>query len=349
LLLALGCGPGDEGETGITAPGETTGIDVTGADADDSGGSSDGGDATTGDGDATGDGDGSTGDGDASTGDGTTGDGDGGTGDGDGGTGDGDGSSGDGDGSTGDGDGTSGDGDGSAGDGDGTSGDGDGSTGDGDGDGCAPAGTTGGDGTCVQCDLSLASTASSVLSPLNGNTFLGEAILFGEIIYALDEVGPGRVIYTADTNILYDEITTCPLWEWLGGTPTLPVVAGFGKHVCSGLGNNLGNYPNYTHWGTEMPAQYVGDPCALKADFDVVIFCAFDSLTPAMAQTLIDFVEIYGGGVYLASEYYPWADDDDVAAINSIANGWDVDFGKMQLDWGSATGDINFTCFPMPQ
>ena len=34
-------------------------------------------------------------------------------------------------------------------------------------------------------------------------------------------------------------------------------------------------------------------------------------------------------------------DDADVAAINSIATKFDVEFGKEWLDWGSATGDID--------
>ena len=72
-------------------------------------------------------------------------------------------------------------------------------------------------------------------------------------------------------------------------------------------------------------------------------------LDPQVTQTLVDYVTIYGGGLYLASEYYPWADDSDVAAINSIANQFDVEFGKEWLDWGSATGDIDFACFPAPQ
>ena len=292
--------------------------------------------------------------GDASAGSDTTtpGTSDGGDGDGDPGTSD---SGGDGDG---DGDpgtsGSGGDGDGDPGTSDsGGDGDGDGdpgtsdSGGDGD-DNCLPGGT-GGDLPCEPCQLSLSSTASSVLQPINGNQLLGSAQLFGQTIYALDDVGPGRVIYTADTNVLYNEMTDCPLWEWLGNTATLPEVAGFGKQVCSGLGNNLGNYPTYTHWGSSMPAAYIGDPCALKADFDVVIFCTLGPLDPAVTQTLIDYVQIYGGGLYLASEYYAWADDDDVAAINSISVPFGVEFGKEFLDWGSATGDINFACFPIPQ
>ena len=169
-------------------------------------------------------------------------------------------------------------------------------------------------------------------------------------VYGLFDFVIGRVICTADTNILYGEVTDCPLWEWLGDTGMqLPKVGAFGKAVCNGLGNNLGNYPDHTYWGTTLPAQYLNDPVALKADFDVVIFCTQGPISSDTTTTLVEYARDYGGGLYLASEYYAWADDDDIAAINSISNEFNVNFQPEWLDWGTAVGEAEFSCFPLPE
>jgi hypothetical protein len=204
---------------------------------------------------------------------------------------------------------------------------------------------------CVECNVTLDSTQSSSFVALQGTEFMGFATLEGDkIIYALDEVGPGRVIYTADTNILYKEITDCPLWEWLGDSgDQLPKVLSFGRNLCGGLGNNLGNYPDLTYAGPSMPAQYVNNPAQLAADYDVVIYCTISGTSDAEAQTVVDFVSEQGGGLYLASEYFGFLSQADVDRINTIGNPLGVDFQTTNLDWGQANGEIGFACFPLPQ
>jgi hypothetical protein len=314
LLLALPLACADDGSTstGFASFGEVGDGDGDGATTE----------ADTESADAVGDGDGDTGDGD-----GDSGDGDGDTGDGDG------------DGDTGDGD---GDGDTGDGDGDGDTGDGDGDTGDGDGD-------TG--GNCIQCGVTLNSTQSSSFVALQGTTYLGYATLPPDnIIYALDEVGNGRVIYTADTNLLYNEITDCPLWEWLGQTgDQLPKVLSFGRQLCGGLGNNLLNYPDLTYAGTNLPAQYVNNPALLAAEYDMVIYCTVGSTPAAELSTIVDYVQDQGGGLYLASEYWGFLNQADVDAINEIAVPFGTQFETTNLNWGQANGDIAFQCFPNPQ
>ena len=208
---------------------------------------------------------------------------------------------------------------------------------------------TGGD--CLMCNVTLDSTQSSSFDALPGTVFLGSATLQGnEIIYALDEVGTGRVIYTADTNILYKEITDCPLWEWLGQTgQSLPKVLSFGRYLCNGLGNNLGVYPDLTYAGNNLPAQYIGNPALLAQDYDAVIYCTLAGTSAAEAQTIVDYVTVQGGGLYLASEYWGFINQADLNTINSIGNPLGVDFKPTNLDWGQANGDIDFACFPDPQ
>ncbi|EDM79353.1 hypothetical protein PPSIR1_02331 [Plesiocystis pacifica SIR-1] len=209
--------------------------------------------------------------------------------------------------------------------------------------------TTGND--CLECGVTLDSTQSSSFSALPGTEFLGSATLQGDqIIYALDEVGSGRVIYTADTNLLYEEITDCPLWEWLGQSgDQLPKVLSFGRYLCGGLGNNLGSYPDLTYAGDNLPAQYVNDPAALAADYDAVIYCTLASTPAAEAATIVEYVQDHGGGLYLASEYWGFINQGDLDTINTIANPLGVEFEATNLDWGQANGDIAFECFPDPQ
>ncbi len=210
--------------------------------------------------------------------------------------------------------------------------------------------TTSGD-LCVQCGVTLDSTQSSSFVALGGTEFMGFATLENtKIIYALDEVGSGRVIYTADTNLLYKEITDCPLWEWLGDSgDQLPKVLSFGRNLCGGLGNNLGNYPDLTYAGVSLPAQYVNNPAQLAADYDAVIYCTLASTSAAEAQTIVDYVKDEGGGLYLASEYWGFLKQGDLDSINAIGLPLGVEFQATNLDWGQANGEIDFECFPLPQ
>ncbi len=204
---------------------------------------------------------------------------------------------------------------------------------------------------CIECGVTLNSTQSSSFSALPGTEFIGFATLEDDkVIYALDEVGSGRVVYTADTNILYKEITDCPLWEWLGDSgDQLPKVLSFGRNLCGGLGNNLGDYPDLTYAGSSLPPQYVGDPAKLAADYDMVIYCTIAATSDAEAQTIVDFVKDEGGGLYLASEYFGFLKQADVDRINTIGNPLGVEFETTNLDWGQANGEIGFDCFPLPQ
>lgn len=204
---------------------------------------------------------------------------------------------------------------------------------------------------CLMCTVTLDSTQSSSFEALPGTEFMGYATLQGDqIIYALDEVGSGRVIYTADTNILYFEQTDCPLWQWLGQTgQDLPNVLSFGRYLCDGLGNNLGSYPSLTYAGNNLPQQYVNNPGLLAQDYDAVIYCALAGTSAAEAQTIVDYVSDFGGGLYLASEYWGFINQNDLNTVNSIANPLGVQFEATNLDWGQANGDIDFACFPDPQ
>ena len=199
--------------------------------------------------------------------------------------------------------------------------------------------------------MTLDSTQSSSFHALPGTDYLGYATLQGDkVIYALDEVGTGRVIYTADTNLLYKEITDCPLWEWLGQSGgELPKVLSFGRGLCGGLGNNLAAYPDLTYAGTSLPAQYINNPAQLAADYEAVIYCTIAATTAAETQTLVDYVQNHAGGLYLASEYWGFINQGDLDRVNAVAVPLGTQFEATNLDWGQANGEIGFECFPEPQ
>ncbi len=177
-----------------------------------------------------------------------------------------------------------------------------------------------------------------------------------ETVYALDEVGPGRVIYTGDSNILNEEITDCPLYEWLGASGMqLPSLASFGSNLCGGTGNSLPDYQGeWTFLGSSLPAQYHNNPGALAAEFDVVIYCPVRFNAPPLSQgainALVGFVTEQGGGLYLVSEYFGGGiDQNALNNINAVANPLDANFLPTNLNWGQVDGEINIDCFPEPQ
>jgi len=190
--------------------------------------------------------------------------------------------------------------------------------------------------------VTLDSTQSSSFHPLAGTEYLDYATLFNNIIYALDEVGRHQPALQG--------VTDCPLWEWLGQTGNqLPKVLSFGRQLCGGLGNNLAMYPDLTYAGSNLPNQYINNPAQLAADYDAVIYCTIGSTPASERQTLVQYVQNHGGGLYLASEYWGFINQGDLDAVNSIAVPFGTEFEATNLDWGQANGEIGFECFPEPQ
>jgi hypothetical protein len=257
-----------------------------------------------------------------------------------------------------------GDGDGDSGDGDGDTGDGDADPGDGDGDGDDT------DGPkfdilpevdvammeCINCALTIASMQSGVFEVTGGNVF-ATATLQGEIVYALGDYGNGRFIASADSSLPFNEVTDCPLHAWLAGTEADPSIFWFGWTDSDGPVNfNI----NATVAGVHMPPEYIGNPAALAADFDIVMymeasgqFDGGDQPSDAEMQTLLDYASIHGGGLYVVSEF---ADPDfnaylnqtDLDSVNRVMEPMGVKALQVSLNWGNVDGNIEFECFPPP-
>jgi hypothetical protein len=252
-----------------------------------------------------------------------------------------------------------GDGDG---DGDGTPGDGDGTPGDGDGE------TTSGTKfdtfvevdimqmECINCALTIDSMQSGVFE-ITGDDVFATATLQNEIVYALGNHGNGRFIASADSSLPFNEVTDCPLHAWLAGTESPPSVFWFGWTDSDGP---VSFSVDATVGGVHLPAQYIGNPALLAADFDIVMymeasgqFDGGDEPSDAEMTTLLDYVAIHGGGLYVVSEFADpnwgaYLNQADLDSVNRVLQPLGVTALQVSLNWGNVDGNIDFECFPPP-
>ncbi|RMG95029.1 MAG: hypothetical protein D6705_14745 [Deltaproteobacteria bacterium] len=205
---------------------------------------------------------------------------------------------------------------------------------------------------CLACSISIASKQSGALEIL-GNEVFGTAELMNEIVYALGTSGSGRFIASADSSLPFNEVSDCPIVEWLAGTGASPKVLTFGWGPQDGP--KQFSLPQETVAGIHLPAQYVGDPAQLAADFDIVVymegsgqFDQGDQPTDAEMQTVVDYVVSHGGGLYVVSEFYGYMNDADLESVNRIMEPLGVRALAVNLNWGNVAGNIDFTCFPNP-
>lgn len=195
--------------------------------------------------------------------------------------------------------------------------------------------------------MQLQADASASLVALAGNTFLGSASALGSIVWAIDEVDAGRVAYAAATEVLHNEVTQCGLWDWLGATEgAAPRVLGTGNFQCDAQPwNGLGALADFTYSGS-LPPEYVGDPAALRGDYDIVLFCTSNWGGPPEidAQTYVDFVKVHGGGLYLAT-VKQFGQMDEIDRVNEIAEPLGAQFQADNLSWEDWPV-AEFACFP---
>ena len=220
---------------------------------------------------------------------------------------------------------------------------------DSDGGGPGPGG-----GECVECSLSLTSEASGALRIIDDTNIFGTAELRGQIVYTIGTHGEGRFIATSDTALPFEEVTDCPLHRWLAGTDDRQsLIFGFSRE------DKLYGWANESNliWSVHLPPQYVGDPAALRADFDIVMYMegsrlfdsdAGDEPTDAEMQTLLDFVAIEGGGLYVTSEFDPYNNQVDLDSVNRLMRPLGVEAVLADIDWGGAMGTAQFEYFPPP-
>lgn len=216
---------------------------------------------------------------------------------------------------------------------------------------------------CLECGLTIASQQSGVLAVTGANVFATAVLLddmgIEQVVYALGTYGTGRFIATADSSLPFNEVSDCPLSSWLsGGVEGDPALLYFGWTPSDGPINF--SVPGMVGAGIHLPAQYIGNPALLRADFDIVMyleasrqFDGDDEPTDAEMQTLLDYVSIHGGGVYVSSEFAnpvsnAYLDQDDLDSVNRLFLPLGLESLQVSLNWGNVDGNIDFDCFPPP-
>lgn len=209
--------------------------------------------------------------------------------------------------------------------------------------------------SCTPCLMSIASKQSGALEIVGGE-ILGTAELVDQVVHVIGTYGEGRFIASADTSLPYTEVTDCPLHAWLAGTET-PSILLFGFYGISGL-TNFG-IDDAVVEGIHLPDAYIGDPALLAADFDVVIYIEaswqYDQgQQPSDEEiaTLLDYVAVYGGGLYAVSEFADpeWAfylGSGDLISVNRLMQPLGVEAQQVSLDHGEAKGEFLLDC-PLP-
>lgn len=210
-------------------------------------------------------------------------------------------------------------------------------------------------GECIECALTIASQQSGVFS-VSGTNVFATAQLQGQDVYALGTHGSGRFIATADSSLPFNEVSDCPIVEWLGNAGPAPTLFWFGWTPSDGPIN--WTYPG-TSSGVHLPPEYIGAPAALLADFDIVMyleasgqFDAGDQPSDAEMQTLVDYASM-GGGLYVSSEFADplggaYLNATDLASVNRVLEPLGLQALQVSLDWGNVDGNIDFDCFPAP-
>lgn len=211
---------------------------------------------------------------------------------------------------------------------------------------------------CLQCGLTIASQQSGVFEVTGANVF-ATAVLAGQDVYALGTYGTGRFIATADSSLPFNEVSDCPLTSWLGGGVVGdPALLYFGWTPQDGPIQFA--VPGMVGAGVHLPAQYIGNPAQLRADFDIVMyleasgqFDAGDEPSDQEMQTLLDYVQLHGGGAYVNSEFADptfgaYLNQNDLDSVNRLLVPLGLESLQVSLDWGDVDGNIDFDCFPPP-
>ena len=220
---------------------------------------------------------------------------------------------------------------------------------------------------CLQCEIELMTTQSNTLLPPVGAPLFVTAALDGQTVFGLGEADAGRIAVSGDGNVIYRE-GSCPLWPWLGDTGAAPprvlcIGADWPCHGETGAEvpleiNHLHMYPGQLDYGgLTLPTEYEGDPAALHADYDLVVyFAVLDFATdgwdfdPSDVDTLESFAREQGGGLYFVAEYWGGGMGQvQLDSINAMVEPFGLGFAQQSLAWGPTGATVELECFPNPE
>ncbi|MBW2275851.1 MAG: hypothetical protein JRF63_00075 [Deltaproteobacteria bacterium] len=211
------------------------------------------------------------------------------------------------------------------------------------------------DGECIDCEnieFNIATQQSCAISILDGFEIDGEGFieLYDEEyrVFAMDRWGDdGHIIAWCDSTTINALLEAFNVTGYLGQVEE-PVVASFGDYyLCNpdGLEGYMPDYVNYL--GEDMPAEYIGHPELMAADFDVLILCGFriDWLTDWSAE-IQSFVTDYGKGFLPAMDYEGTVTLEDFDKVNEIIAPTGIEFEPLNLAWAPASCSVVLECVP---
>ncbi len=149
--------------------------------------------------------------------------------------------------------------------------------------------------------------ASASVNFIGTHTGFARAKSAGFYHYFMDTRGKGRLIANGDGNSPYYAEAANGTWRWFAGVDQPRILYNGAPGGISGMTAFATLFPAAREYQGMLPAEYVGKPDVLKAQWDVVMVEVHPGNTtagdgPAIA-TLKSYVEDHGGAVYLSSEY----------------------------------------------
>jgi hypothetical protein len=205
---------------------------------------------------------------------------------------------------------------------------------------------------CLPVMFSLPTRQACSLSLADGTEVDGEA--FVEVdggrhrVLAIDRWGEGHVIAWCDGSTSDQLLMAFEALAYLGRRPT-PRFASFGRvQLCDGDWGveHFEQAPVYL--GAELPAQYLGHPELLAADWDVIMFCGFSTMwDPGWAALLQSYVTEHGKGFFAVMDYQGFdVTVNDFTEMNRVMAPSGISFDPVSINWADATADIGITCLP---
>lgn len=207
---------------------------------------------------------------------------------------------------------------------------------------------------CIACSMTIKSLRSGALDPADADVF-ATAELEEQIVYAAGNFGAGRFIATADASLPFNEVTDCPVQEWMGGDN--PSILLFGATM-EGDGVSVDVDVPYDLAGLHLPDEYIGNPELLVQDYDIVWYLESSTLwigpeqpSDEEMETVVSYVGDHGGALYVSSEFVRedgFLTPSDIVSVNRLMQPLGVEALEVDLAWGDAFGEIELDCFPPP-
>jgi hypothetical protein len=212
------------------------------------------------------------------------------------------------------------------------------------------------DGDACKCgaiDFTVATRQSCSIGLVPGAKLDGEAFIDTgsgpQRVFAMNRWGKGHVVAWCDSSTTAEVMDAFNAEGYLGQT-SKPRVASFGNMpTCKpGYLQPTSMPMDVTYLGSELPAKYTGNPGALAADWDAVVFCGFHTAwDPGIGALIQSYVTQYGRGYLAVMDYYGYdIVDTDFTNMTAISKPAGFVFNPVSLDWADLTATVKIDCVP---